>query len=117
MVEANDKRPERVTATPETPMATFDDAARTFGLGVLMRIPPELHEALSDDTRREVLAYLYEIDRWVTITDLAEYLAATGIERGRDRAETVLHHTHLPKLDALEVVRWNREDETVRLVR
>ncbi len=98
-------------------MATFDDAARTFGLGVLLRIPPELHEALSADTRREVLAYLYEIDRVVTVTELADYLAATGIEHDRDRAETVLHHTHLPKLDAVGAVRWNRDDGTVRLAR
>lgn len=98
-------------------MATFDDAARTFGLGVLMRIPPELHEALSDDTRRKVLAYLYDVDRVVTVTELANYLAATGIEHDRDRAETVLHHTHLPKLDAIEEVRWNRDDGTVRLAR
>lgn len=118
MVETNEKRrPGRVTATPETPMVTFDDVARTVGLDVLLRIPPELHEACSDDARREVLAHLYETDQRVTVTDLADYLAATGIERDRDRAETVLHHTHLPKLDALGAVRWNREDGAVRLVR
>ncbi|WP_231182608.1 hypothetical protein [Haladaptatus sp. DYF46] len=120
MVETNDRRrPGRATATPKPkpPMATFDDAAKTFGLGVLLRIPPELHEALSADARREVLAYLYEIDREVTVTELADYLAATGIEHDRDRAETALHHTHLPKLDALGAVRWNRDDGTVRLAR
>jgi hypothetical protein len=118
MVETNDsRRPGGVTATPEKQMVAFGDAASALGLGVLLRIPPDLHEALSTETRREVLAYLYEIEREVTITELANYLAATGIELDRHRAETVLYHTHLPKLDGIKAIRWNREDGTIRLSR
>jgi hypothetical protein len=111
----DDRRPNGTTAPPCNPTTTFDDAVEMFGLGVLLRLPTELHKALAAESRREVLAYLYGLDREVPITELADYLAATGIEADRRRAVIVLHHAHLPELDDAGLIRWNREDEVVRL--
>lgn len=117
MVEApNDRRPSGTTASVNRP-TSVSDTVESLGLGVLLHIPPEIHDVLAAEPRQEIVAYLYRIEREVTVAELADYLAATDSEFGRRRSKVDLYHTHLPKLDTVEFIRWNRESGTVRLVR
>lgn len=111
----DDRQSSGTTAPPCNPTTTFGDAVGMFGLGVLLRLPTELHETLAAESRREVLAYLYGLDREVPVTEIADYLAATGTEPDRRRATMILNHAHLPELDDSGLIRWDREDETIRL--
>lgn len=111
----NDRRPNGTTAPRSDPTTTFENAVQTFGLGALLRLPSELHDVLATESRREILAYLYGIDREVAIAELADYLATAGIETDRGRATMALEHAHLPKLDGTGLIRWDRENGTVRL--
>ncbi len=111
----DDRRSNGTTAPPCTPTTTFDDAVGMFGLGVLLRLPTELHAVLAVESRREILTYLYGLDRGVPVSELADYLAATGIEADNQRAVTALSHAHLPELDDAGLIQWSREDAMVRL--
>ncbi|WP_423744381.1 hypothetical protein V5735_15775 (plasmid) [Haladaptatus sp. SPP-AMP-3] len=117
MVEApNDRRRTEATASVNRP-TTVSDTVESLGLRVLLHIPPEIHDVLAAEPRQEIVGYLYRIEREVAIGELADYLAAADSEFDRQRVKTNLYHTHLPKLDAAEFIRWNRESGTVRLVR
>jgi hypothetical protein len=80
-------------------------------------------ETLGSHRRRYALHYLRQQDRPVPIRDLSEQLAAW--ELGKDRAAvtpkerkrlyTALHQTHLPKMDMLEVVEYDRNRGVVSL--
>jgi len=84
--------------------------------------PDEIFKALSNCRRRHVLYYLQHVDETATIRDLSEQLAAweygTTTERvapqERKRLYTALHQTHLPKMDDLGVVVYDRSRGTVR---
>ncbi|MFC7131995.1 MULTISPECIES: DUF7344 domain-containing protein [Salinibaculum] len=90
------------------------------------------HSSLSTDTvfktlgsrrRRYALHYLRQAEKPISIRDLSEQLAAweQGKERGavtpkeRKRLYTALHQTHLPKMDSLEVVDYDRDRGMVTL--
>ncbi len=116
MAEMRDNRRLDRTTTPTcNPTTTFGDAVGMFGLGVLLRLPTELHVALAAESRREILAYLYGLDRGVPVSELADYLAATGIEADNHRAVAALSHAHLPELDDAGLIQWSREEGTVQL--
>ncbi len=82
-----------------------------------------IFETLSNRRRRYALHYLTQVGDAVTIRELSEQLAAweNGIEcaavtpKQRKRVYTALHQTHLPKMDRLGVVSYNKDRGTVTL--
>lgn len=89
--------------------------AVTFGAEPLL--PTEvIFDMLSSQRRRYALRYLKQRDSPVSIRDLSEQVAAweNGLDladvtpRERKRVYTALHQTHLPRMDKLGVVRYNR---------
>ncbi|WP_255197986.1 DUF7344 domain-containing protein [Halorarius litoreus] len=80
-------------------------------------------ETLSSQRRRYTLHYLKQRDGPVTIRALSEQLAAweNGTDladvtpKERKRVYTALHQTHLPKMDSLGVVTYDRDRGTIEL--
>lgn len=97
----------------EPPPSTLQDVIDTFGLSTLLSISPELHDALASEPRQAVFARLHETDGRATVSELADHLVRTGVERDKQRARTVLHHVHLPKLSDSGLVSWNRRENVV----
>jgi hypothetical protein len=85
--------------------------------------PDDIFKTLSNRRRRHVLRYLRHIDGTVTIRDLSEQLAAWEngtttaevVPRERKRLYTALHQTHLPKMDALGIIAYDRDRGTVQM--
>lgn len=83
--------------------------------------PDDIFKILSNRRRRHVLYYLRHIDGTVTIRDLSEQLAAWEngtttaevVPSERKRLYTALHQTHLPRMDTLGVVTYDRNRGTV----
>ena len=82
----------------------------------------EVYDILRNERRRHVLRYLVDDGEASTIADIADHIAE--IESGEspppsDTRQSVyvsLHQTHLPKLDGLGVVEYDRDERTVRLL-
>jgi DNA-binding transcriptional ArsR family regulator len=82
-----------------------------------------IFETLSNRRRRYALHYLKRVGEPVTIRDLSEQLAAweNDVDRSRVRPKqrkrlyTALHQTHLPKMDELGVVAYDRDRGVVAL--
>lgn len=80
----------------------------------------DIHEALSNDRRREVIRYVNYIKGPVDISDVSEYIAE--MESGRSPPPTnlrksvyvSLHQTHLPKLDDLGVVEYEPNSKIIK---
>ena len=86
-------------------------------------------ELLADRDRRSVLQYLANGDGSATLTELVVEIAARnaatepkaisdhGDVSARDRrtARISLHHTHIPKLAAADVIDYESDTETVTL--
>lgn len=76
-----------------------------------------IFDTLSNRRRRYILQYLKRVDEPVTLRDLSEQLAAWehGIDRvevrpkERKRLYTALHQTHLPKMNGLGVLDYDRD--------
>ena len=83
----------------------------------------EIFQALSNATRRHLLAYLDDREEHVTSDELVEYLSATTESRDEPASSADpngiavrLHHQHLPKLEASGLVEI-AEKPTGRMVR
>lgn len=82
-----------------------------------------LSDALDHHERRLVLRYLHDREFMVRRRDVAEHLASWehGTEAAavsddqRDDAEIALHHTHFPKLEAADLIEFDRDSEMVDL--
>jgi DNA-binding transcriptional ArsR family regulator len=82
-----------------------------------------IFETLSNRRRRYALHYLKRVGEPVTIRDLSEQLAAweNDVDRARVRPKqrkrlyTALHQTHLPKMNELGVVDYDRDRGVVAL--
>jgi len=78
---------------------------------------------LSNQRRRYVLYYLNHHPGTVSLRDLAERIAAWENDidvddleyKQRKRVYTSLHQTHLPKLDEVGIVDYDREEGTIAL--
>lgn len=75
----------------------------------------QMMQVLSDDQRRETLTYLFERDgeRPIAVETLAEHV--TDADETYEQTYKLLHHSHLPRLDAAGIVAYDRTDERVRL--
>ena len=86
----------------------------------------ELFEVLADGQRRQILAYLDDIDDDVAaFSELIEHVADDSVGESTDapaeestdarkRVAVSLHHNHLPKLSAAGIVEYDVRSETVR---
>lgn len=96
------------------------DETLEFGLNPSL---DAVFKLLSSQRRRHVLHCLRERDAPVELSDLAEEVAAreTGIspaevsEEESRQVHMVLYHTHVPKLKDANVVRYDRDADTVAL--
>jgi DNA-binding transcriptional ArsR family regulator len=70
-------------------------------------------KALSHGRRRRILTYLAERNETASLDGLTEHLAIEGQE-DPDNVRISLNHVHLPKLDELNVLNYDRGAETVR---
>lgn len=83
----------------------------------------EIHEVLRNQRRYHVIEYLQGTIGTVTVTELAESLAERETGESppprniRQSAYSTLHQTHLPKLDEIGVVDYNKDRKTVELRR
>jgi hypothetical protein len=81
----------------------------------------QIHDILRNDRRRLAIKCLRENDGQLTVRDLSEDVAAreTGENPApRDKRRSVyvsLHQTHLPKLDDLDIVRYDTDTKEVKL--
>ena len=83
----------------------------------------EIYEVLSNERRREALRDLTAAGGSIELTELATTVAEreTGESppprSARESVYNALHQTHLPKLEELRIVDYDRESRTVRLRR
>ena len=81
----------------------------------------DIHEILRNDRRRRVLQYLKQRLEPVSLRDLAEQIAE--LEAGtspaprnlRQSVYNSLHQTHLPKLDEIGIIEYDKDRKTVVL--
>jgi hypothetical protein len=82
-----------------------------------------IFETLSNRRRRYVIHYLKQFEGAVPVRELSEQIAAweNGIDRSavtpreRKRVYTALHQTHLPKMNDVGVVVYDRDRKVVTL--
>jgi len=83
--------------------------------------PQEVHEILRNSRRRQVIKQLSNRLGPVTLRELSERIAAeeTGEtpppRKVRDSVYNSLHQTHLPKLDKMDVIDYDKDRKTIRL--
>ncbi|WP_244605325.1 DUF7344 domain-containing protein [Halorhabdus rudnickae] len=83
--------------------------------------PGDVHDVLRNDRRRRVIEYLKQHIDPVPLRTLAERIASreTGSSPPptniRQSVYNSLHQTHLPKLDGLGIVQYDRDRKHVRL--
>ena len=83
----------------------------------------DVFDVLKNERRREVIRYLYEHDGSADLSDVAEYIAArendTDVRQltsqERKRVRIALYQCHLPRMDALGVVDFDRNRGTISL--
>jgi hypothetical protein len=98
------------TPDPDTPAAE----QRDLGLD-------QIFEILKNQRRRYVLQYLRAVDSQVTLSDLSEQIAAWENEKEvrqitsseRKRVYVGLYQCHLPKMDGMDVVSFNKPRATI----
>ena len=87
---------------------------RTLGLD-------QVFEILKNQRRRYVLQYLRMVDEQVTLSDLSEQIAAWENDKDvrqitsseRKRVYVGLYQCHLPKMDGMDVVDFNKPRATI----
>jgi hypothetical protein len=86
------------------------------------RLPEaEIHDVLRNDRRRSVLEALRTRAGEASVAELTDAIVAREAQDGEDRSRlrqsvySSLHQTHLPKLEAAEIVTYDRSTKQVRL--
>jgi hypothetical protein len=86
------------------------------------RIEPEvIHDVLRNDRRRRVIQYLKQRLEPVSLRDLSERIAELETDTSpaprniRQSVYNSLHQTHLPKLDDIGIIDYDRDRKTVAL--
>jgi hypothetical protein len=70
--------------------------------------------ALAHEDRRETLQFLAAQQGEVAVADLVEHVSGEAADADAvAQKHVLLHHVHLPKLAAADLVVWNTEDGTV----
>lgn len=86
-------------------------------LGNKRETTDSVFDALSHPGRRYILTYLLRSEGYVTMTDLVDYVMErarpVNTEEFRRQIAIELTHTHLPKLDEMNLVNYNMERQLV----
>lgn len=95
-------------------------ASEANGAGDGGPVPDDLFATLGDDHRQEVLASLVTGREPTTLDALAERVVAERAAAGVADApvthvRAALHHVHLPRMDAMDVVEYDADEHTVAL--
>ncbi|MFW6384734.1 MAG: DUF7344 domain-containing protein [Halodesulfurarchaeum sp.] len=85
--------------------------------------PDEIFEILSNHRRRMVLYYLRQQGDVIDVRELAEEVAAMENDvavseltsQQRKRVYVSLYQTHLPKMDEMNLIEYDKDEGTVRL--
>ncbi|WP_231182975.1 ArsR family transcriptional regulator [Haladaptatus sp. DYF46] len=72
----------------------------------------EIFDVLSHRQRRHVLSTLLDSDDEITVSELAE-MTSSKSDGDASRIEVGLHHSHLPRLEGMGIVEYDRDAETV----
>ena len=103
----------------ETKSEGAENAGSSVGASGIPTLSPEtVFELFGDRHRRAVFAYLENTDNGrASVSDLAAHVAQHACADDSPSQITVhLHHKHLPKIDAANLIDYDREHETVRYV-
>jgi predicted transcriptional regulator len=108
-----------------------DDVADESSVPVPTRLPPdpeplgrdELFEVLTSERRRRLLAALHEHGPRMDVTDLVSVVALAETDgsleeldrEARRRVRISLHQHHLPRMESLGIVRYDRDESVVEL--
>ncbi|WP_253737459.1 DUF7344 domain-containing protein [Halohasta salina] len=113
--------PTETTQSTETTTPTPTDGSDEMGAESLSL--DLVFEVLKNERRRRVLAYLREHDGTVSLSDVAEHIAAVENEKPetalssqeRKRVYVGLYQCHLPKMDDTDVIEFDGNRGTVAL--
>ncbi|MFH5798971.1 ArsR family transcriptional regulator [Haladaptatus sp. CMAA 1911] len=72
----------------------------------------EIFDVLSHRQRRHVLSTLLDSGDEITVSELAE-MTSSKSDGDASRIEVGLHHSHLPRLEGMGIVEYDRDAETV----
>lgn len=107
----------------ETGVSNLEDIGKTSRDGGAELSKGEIFDLLKNGRRRKVIAYLREHDGYTSLNDLAEYIAAEENDIDvrqlssdqRKRVYIGLYQCHLPKMDSLGVVDYDKNRGTIEL--
>lgn len=80
-----------------------------------------IHSILQNERRRCVLEYLREQEQQTCLRDVVEWIAAIEADESpppknlRDSVYVSLHQSHLPKLDEVALIDYDRDRKTIAL--
>ena len=83
--------------------------------------PGIVHDVLRNDRRRRVIQYLKQRLEPVSLRDLSERIAELETDESppprniRQSVYNSLHQTHLPKLDEIDIIDYDKDRKTVTL--
>jgi hypothetical protein len=108
----------------ELPESPPESAAAAEGAGVETTLPlDQVFSVLKNERRRRVLELLQDADGTVSLSDLAEEIAAMENDKEvaqitsseRKRVYVGLYQCHLPKMDSMGVVSFNKPRGLIEL--
>ena len=113
-----DSQSATVESNGEEPQGVSDGEARSDELSL-----DHTFSILKNQRRRRVLRYLYETDGQVSLSEVAEQIAAQENDKSvkqissaeRKRVYVGLYQCHLPKMDSMEIVSFNKPRGTIEL--
>jgi len=75
----------------------------------------DVFRLLANARRRKIVAVLDSIDaNWIERDRLLVDLASTDDSMDATEVRNALHHVHLPMLEDLELIEYDRQSETIR---
>jgi hypothetical protein len=106
-----------------TDVSNLDDIGKTSREGGAELTKGEIFDLLKNRRRRTVIRYLRENDGYAELNDLAEYIAAKENDIDvrqlssdqRKRVYIGLYQCHLPKMDSLGVIDYDKDRGTIEL--
>ena len=111
------------TESLETDVSNLDDIGKTSRSNGAELTKGEIFDLLKNSRRRTVIQYLRENDGYAELNDLAEHIAAkendiTVRQLSSDQRKRVyigLYQCHLPKMDSLGVINYDKNRGTIEL--
>jgi len=120
---ADDESAETDDRSPRTDVSNLDDIGKPSRADGAELSKGEIFDLLKNRRRRTVIRYLRENDGHAKLNDLAEYIAAKENDIDirqlssdqRKRVYIGLYQCHLPKMDSLGVIDYDKNRGTTKL--